>query len=89
MLNDNSSQLRNNELKSFVKLRSKRTIKRGRISYENVPVNKEKLIQRCFELRCQPCSKCLYSAPIYPILLQLDSDFNNNSLLCCISVYER
>ena len=69
ILNANNSSVLNAELKAFVKVRSKRALKRVKISYSNVPLSKELLLKRCFELRSAPKTPHLYTLPVYPNLM--------------------
>ena len=72
LLKSNVSTFKSVELKSFIRVRSARVVKKGRVAYMNVPVNKDNLMKKCVELKDVPPTECLYEAPVYPSLLPID-----------------
>ena len=74
LMQGNVSKLRNNELKAFIKVRSKKSIKRRKIAYSNIPSNKDALITKCVQLKMVACSDSIISRPVYPQLLSVDGD---------------
>ena len=70
--------IKSKELSSFVKVRSKRAIRGGRITFFDVPKTKEKLIKRFLELRSEQVVDPLFdSVPSLPVLLEsLDESFD-------------
>ena len=45
LLKANASKVKSSGLKSFIRARTTRVIKRGRVSYSNVPANKDDLMK--------------------------------------------
>ena len=72
LLNSNMTSVLNSELKAFVKLRSTRLVKKGRICYSNVPNQKDLLIKKCVDLRSSPRLECVFSCPALPSLLSIE-----------------
>ena len=72
VLQENLSSLRINELKAFVKVRSQRTMKRGKISFGNVPTHKDMLVKKCYDMRAVNYTEQMCSVPVYPSLLPVD-----------------
>ena len=72
MLQENASSLLNSDLKSFIRVRSERILKRNKLSFSNIPTTKDQLLKRCFELVASPYHECLCTCPTYPSLLPVD-----------------
>ena len=72
VLKNNASKVLGLELKSFVKLRSKRIVKRGKVTYVNIPQNKELLMKRCIDLKERTQSDCVFTCLTQPILLPIE-----------------
>ena len=70
--------IKSKELSSFVKVRSKRATRGGRITFFYVPKTKEKLMKRFLELRSEQVVDPLFdSVPSPPVLLEsLDESFD-------------
>ena len=71
LLNDNISRVYKDELRAFVRVRSQRSICRGKVCYSNVPNTKSELVERCIDLKDEDYSGRLYpDCPIFPSLLE-------------------
>ena len=69
ILQANAGDIYASELKAFVRVRSKQSICRGKITYLDVPANKGSLIGKCFQCRGKLLSERL--VPVPPVLPQL------------------
>ena len=72
LLQDNLSKVKNNKLKAFIKVRSERSLKRGKISFRSLPTNKDLLIKKCIEVKDLNRTARLCSMPVYPSILPID-----------------
>ena len=70
LLLENASGLLNSELKKFIKVRSKHSLKKqNEIVYSNVPSNKDQLLRQCVELKGSVYLDQLFEMLAYPMLL--------------------
>ena len=69
LLKDNIGSVYKDELRAFLRVRSRRLVRR-RVCYVDIPGTKPELIKRCCELKDTPYSARLYpDCPDLPILL--------------------
>ena len=73
ILKQNAGDVLKNELRAFVRVRSKRCIRRGKVSFLDVPSKKESLLDKCVSLKDHPFTYRIQpNAPVLPQLLEPD-----------------
>ena len=75
LIQDHSSTFLKNELRAFVRVRSKRSIRRGKVNFADVPSKKQLLIQKCVSIKNKGYTNRLESiAPVRPVLLEPENE---------------
>ena len=71
LLNQYEKRITNAELKAFVKMHTSRSIRRGTISFTDVPSNKAPLLKRCFDLKdAEYATQLIPVELVFPVLLE-------------------
>lgn len=71
ILQSNMSEVKNTELKSFIKVRSPRSMRHGKVSFRNIPSTKEALVRKCIDVAMTDRTPQISLLPTYPSLLSI------------------
>ena len=71
ILNQNEKRVVNAELKAFVQMRSPRSVRRGKVSFSDIPSVKPLLLEKLLQVKANPYSTpVMNQQPVYPTLLE-------------------
>ena len=76
LIEDSITCVYKDDLRAFVRVRSHRSVRRGKVCYLNVPATKSDLVEQCIQLKDMAYLTCLY--PDCPVLHQLLENNDDN-----------